>query len=68
MSREGALYRAALLSSIGAGERVLLFRILYLRFRLWLLRKDADISNAIGSYLLRCSTPLTAIGGQLSRI
>jgi hypothetical protein len=49
-------------------SEMLLYRILYLRFRLWLLRKDADISNAIGSYLLRCSTPLTAIGGQLSRI
>ena len=34
---------------------MLLIRILYWRFRLWLLRKGADIRNVIGGYLLRFS-------------
>jgi hypothetical protein len=38
-----------------------------LRFRLWLLRKDADIRNTIGGYLLRFSTRLAVIGAWLMR-
>jgi hypothetical protein len=45
----------------------LLFRILYLRFRLWLLRRGADIRNAIGDYLLRCLARLAAVGVWLSK-
>jgi len=46
---------------------MLLFRILWLRFRLWLLWKSANVRNHIGGYLLRFSARLAAIGASLMR-
>ena len=42
----------------------MLLRILYLRFRLWLLWKSANMRNAIGGWLLRCSARLAVLGAH----
>ena len=68
VNHEGALSRARLSHpSSRALESGMLLRILYLRFRLWVLRKQTDVRNAIGGCLLRCSARLGVIGAWLMR-
>jgi hypothetical protein len=64
--------RSALPAHIGeihwrAGFVLWLLKILYLRFRLWLLWKSVNVRNAIGGYLLRCSARLAPLGASLMR-
>ena len=62
MTSLGPGFRLVALPMTATACQMLLLRILYWRFRLWLLRKEADVRNAIGGYLLRISTRLAGRG------
>ena len=62
MTSLGPRFRLVAPLMTAKASQMLLLRILYWRFRLWLLRKEAEVRNSIGGYLLWTSTRLAGRG------